>query len=119
MGAETVGAERAGRRRRQVGERSERAHPETAKHVDQLWRSRTSTFIGARNPATSPLGTIRWDCCAGSEFGGEGAVGHTDPNVGAFGDDLGESFVDEVGDGGVAAEIAMAPASRAHTCRAR
>ena len=111
IGAEPVGAKTSKDVGRwQVGERSERVHPETAKHVDQLWafedvdlhRGKKPGDLATRNE-TGGIG------CAGGELGGEGAVGHTDPNVGAFGDDLGEAFVDEVGDGGVAAEITRWP----------
>ena len=111
MGAEPIGAETSEDVGcRQVGERPERVHPETVKHVDQLWafedvdlhRSRKPGDLATRDE-TGGIG------CAGGELGGEGAVGHTDPNVGAFGDDLGEAFVDEIGDGGVAAEIARWP----------
>lgn len=109
MGAESVGAETSEDVGcRQVGERSQRTNPKTAKNVDQLWAFEYVNLHRSEKPGDlatrDETGGIGRAC---GELGGKGAVGHTDPNVGASGDDLGEALVDEAGDGGIAAEIAQ------------
>ena len=91
MGAEPIGAETSEDvGRRQVSERPKRVHPETVKHVDQLWAFEDVDLHRSENPATCHSGRDGWIGCAAASSAAK-AVGHTDPNVGAFGDDLGEA----------------------------